>query len=98
MVQLHGNFCAMRMDARAQFREARQEFIIGNGGLLPRDSADRPGNPGNPGNDQPRPAFGLFFMIGDQAFAHRAVFFRQADAHRSHHDAILNLHLIDATG
>ena len=41
--------------------------------------------------------FGLFFMIDNQTLPHMAVFFGQADAHRRHHDAVLHVHLIDAT-
>jgi hypothetical protein len=97
-MELRGDLAVMRMDGAGQAAQARQEAIVGEGGLIGLDRAHRPGHAHHAGDDQRRAAFGLLLMIVDEPVTAAPVLFRKANAHCGDEHAVLELHRTDATG
>ncbi len=88
MMKLRRDPSACCVDGINQFREARQEAIVGNGRLVGLYRTHRPCDAGHAHDDEARATLCLGDMIIDQALAHHAVWIGQADAHGGDDDAV----------
>jgi hypothetical protein len=95
VIDLDGDFAAVRVNAARDFRQTGDEAVVGDAQLVRLAGAGGPGDGGRAHDDEAGAALGTLFVIVLGAFAADTVDAAVVLAHGGHDDAVLQLHGAD---